>query len=131
VRITTIRQRPRSRSHPPIAASGEPRPLAAEPGTTWTTICTSGGSTDTYDGVVVGPEPQDIGWSTVDTLHVQITITSGTPGDSQIIDTWYAEGTDLVVAQTSSVATSNEPRIGTVHYAETYEIRLTSLVPLG
>jgi hypothetical protein len=62
-------------------------------------------------------------------LHVQVTITDGTPSDSQIIDSWYLTGTDLVAVQTSAVATSNASQVGTVHYTETYEIRLTALTP--
>jgi len=109
--------------------TGAPRPIAAAPGTTWATTCTSGSATDTYNGAVVGTENQVVGTATVATLHVQVTITDGTPSDSQIIDTWYLTGTDLVVAQTSTVATSNASQVGTVHYAETYEIHLTSLTP--
>ena len=109
--------------------TGAPRPLTAAAGTTWTTTCTSDSTTDTYDGVVVGNEEQSVGTSSVDTLHVQVTITDGTPSNSQIIDTWYLTGTDLVVVQTSTVATSNASQVGTVHYAETYAIHLTSLTP--
>jgi hypothetical protein len=109
--------------------TGAPRPLAASAGTAWSTECVSGSTTDTHHGVVVGAEQQTVGTTTVDTLHVQVTIISATPSDSQLIDTWYLAGTDLVVAQTSTVATSNESQIGTVHYAENYEIHLTSLTP--
>lgn len=111
--------------------SGDARPVAAAAGTTWTTTCTGETSTDTFHGVVVGSESQQVGSSAVATMHVRVTITDGNPTDSQVIDTWYSAGTDLVVAQTSTAATSNDTAIGTVHYAETYEIRLTSLTPLG
>jgi hypothetical protein len=106
--------------------TGAPRPLAAAAGTT---TCTSGSTTETRDGVVVGTEEQAVGAASVDTLHVQVTITDGTPSDSQIIDSWYLTGTDLVAVQTSTVATSNASQVGTVHYTETYEIRLTALTP--
>jgi hypothetical protein len=109
--------------------TGAPRPLAAAAGTTWSTTCTSGSATDTDDGVVVGTEEQVVGTASVDTLHVRVTITDQTPSDSQIIDTWYRTGTDLVVVQTSTLATTNATQVGTVHYAETYAIRLTSLTP--
>jgi len=51
--------------------------------------------------------------------------------NSQTIDTWYLDGSDLVVAQTGDVATSNDSPIGTVHYVERYSIHLTSLTPLS
>ena len=109
--------------------SGAPRPLEAAGGTTWSTTCTSGSTTNTYDGLVVGTEKQPVGTSSIDTFHVRVTITDDKPSDSQIIDTWYVPSTDLVVAQTSTVATTNDAQVGTVHYAETYEIHLTSLTP--
>jgi hypothetical protein len=111
--------------------TGAPRPLAAVAGTTWTTKCISGSATNIYDGVVVGNELQNVGASTVDTLHVRINIIDDTPSDSQVIDTWYLTESDLVVAQTSTSATSNTSPIGTVHYAENYEMHLASLTPLS
>ena len=93
------------------------------------TLFSSDSTTDTYDGVVIGNEEQAVGTSTVDTLHVRVTITDDKPSDSQIVDTWFLTGTDLVVSQTSTVATSNASQVGTVRYAETYEIHLTSLTP--
>lgn len=110
---------------------GAPRPLSAATGATWSTSCTSGSATNTIEGVVVGIESQVVGSSNVDAVHVRVSITNDSPSDSQIIDTWYLAGTDLVVAQTSIVATSNASQVGTVHYAETYEIHLTSLTPLS
>jgi hypothetical protein len=112
------------------ACEGQQRPLDAAAGTTWSTTCASGSTSDRYDGVVIGTERQTVDTSTVDTLHVRVTITGDAPSDHQIIDTWYLAGADLVVAQTATVATSNDSEIGTVHYAETYEIHLTSLTPL-
>jgi hypothetical protein len=109
--------------------TGAARPLAAAAGTTWTTTCISGSTTATYDGVVVGTEERAVGTANVNTLHVQVTITDDTLSNSQIIDTWYRTGTDLVVVQTSTAATSNASQVGTVRYAETYEIHLTSLTP--
>jgi len=110
--------------------SGDARPLTATAGTTWTATCTGATSTDTFHGVVVASESQQVGSSAVPTTHVRVTITNDNPADNQVIDTWYFTGSDLVVAQTSTAATSNDTQIGTVHYAETYEIHLTSLTPL-
>ena len=56
--------------------TGEPRPLDAAPGTTWTTECTKQrgtddvGSVDTWSGVVVGPETATVEGETVDVDHV-------------------------------------------------------------
>ncbi len=111
--------------------TGAPRPLAAAAGTTWSKTCVNGSAIDTYDGVVIGTEPQVVGTTTVDTLHVRVTITDDVSPDLQVIDTWYLAGTDLVVVQTSTAATTNDSPVGTVNYDETYGIRLSSLTPLG
>ena len=109
--------------------TGAARPLAAAATVTWTKVCTIGSRASTYVGLVIGTEQQTVGSSTVETLHVRISITDDTPSDRQQIDTWYLTGTDLVVAQTSTVTTSNKTQVGTVHYAEAYSIRLMSIVP--
>ena len=53
----------------------------------------------------------------------------GDPTDHQVIDTWYQEGTDLVVRRTSRIATSSSSPVGLVHYDEAYQIDLQSLTP--
>lgn len=110
--------------------SGDARPFDAAAGTTWTTLCTNGDGPETHSGVVLGAEPMTVGTSPVDTVHVRVTITGDITTDRQVIDTWYLRGSDLVIAQTSTAATSNDTVVGTVHYEERYEIRLTSLTPL-
>lgn len=110
--------------------SGDPRPLNAAPGTTWTFSCTEGGEVQAITGTVVGPESRTVGGEQVDTLHVQTSIDDGDAGDSQVTDTWYLAGTDLIVNQRGANATTNPSPVGDVHYREDYEISLTSLTPL-
>lgn len=110
--------------------TGESRPVDAPPGTTWTTSCVQGDDTDVYDGTVIGTETQQVDGQDVPTMHVRVAITTSEPSDVQTIDTWYQAGSDLVIAQTASAATTNPSPIGAVHYTENYEIRLTSLTPL-
>lgn len=109
---------------------GEARPLDADPGTTWTFTC-SDGVVDTYTGEVVGRERLAVGGVEVDALHVRVSIDNGYPQDVQLTDSWYLLGTDLLLAQTASNDTTNPSPVGDVHYTERYEIRLTSLDPLG
>jgi hypothetical protein len=109
--------------------SGAPRPVDAASGTAWVTSCVNGSSTDTYKGVVIGTERRTVGSKSVGTTHVRITIVNRTPSDRQVIDTWYLTGSDLVVAQTASAATSNDTQLGIVHYNEAYSITLVSLTP--
>jgi hypothetical protein len=110
--------------------NGDPRPFGAPAGTAWTTLCVNGTAPETHSGVVLGAETMTVGTTTVDAVHVRVTITDDITPDHQVIDTWYLRGSDLVVAQTSTAATSNDTVLGTVHYEEMYEIHLTSLTPL-
>jgi len=111
---------------------GASRPIAAagSTGATWATTCTSGTTVEVHDGVVIGADTIEVGTVAVATLHVRVTISDATASDTQTIDTWYLQDSDLVVAQTAASATTNSSPIGDVHYVEAYEIRLTSLTPL-
>jgi hypothetical protein len=110
--------------------TGDARPVDAPAGTTWTETCTEDGDTETRHGQVVGTEPQQVGGQTVQTLHVRVDITNAYPNDTQVVETWYLAGTDLVVAQQAHAGTTNPSPIGDVHYDEAYEIHLDSLTPL-
>jgi hypothetical protein len=111
--------------------SGDPRPVDAPPGTSWTFTCLQGDVPDVYTGIVVGVEPRQVGGRTVDTLHVRVSVDNGIPVDVQTIDTWYLLGTDLTVAETRASDTTNPSPVGDVHYTERYEINLTSLDPVA
>ncbi len=110
--------------------TGEARPRNAPAGATWTTTCTQGDRSDVYNGMVVGTETLTVGDSSVETMHVRVTITTDRPTDSQVTDTWYLAGGDLVIAQTAANSTSNDTIVGVVGYTEHYEIHLTSLTPI-
>ena len=110
---------------------GQPRPLGAAAGTTWTTRCMDGDETATWTGTVVGAETATVRDEQVDVEHVVVTIDDGDARDSQRIETWYQAGTDLVVRRISDIATTEGSPVGDVHYTEHYEIALDSLSPLG
>lgn len=109
--------------------TGEPRPLRAPAGTVWTFACGDDDSHDAATGTVIGAEQRWVGGERVDTIHVRVAIDNGTPSDTQVIDTWYLGGRDLIVAETARRVTSSDSVVGTVHYREEYRIELTSLVP--
>jgi hypothetical protein len=117
--------------------SGDPRPLDAPDGTTWTAECTKQqgtndvGTVDEWRGAVVGRETVTVGSEDVDTEHVTVSIVAVDPRDTQVIDTWYRAGTDLVVRRTASIATTSASPVGDVHYLEHYELTLDSLTPVG
>ncbi len=110
---------------------GQPRPLGAAAGTTWTARCVDGDETATWTGTVVGAETATVGGEQVDVEHVVVTIDDGDARDSQRTETWYLAGTDLVVRRISDITTTEGSPVGDVHYTEHYEISLDSLSPLG
>lgn len=79
---------------------------------------------------MVGSEQRTVGTTSVDTLHVRVTVAGVTSTGIQIIDTWYLDGSDLVVAQIATAASANDSPVGTVNYAEASSIELVSLDPL-
>jgi hypothetical protein len=112
------------------ACSGDPRPVGASAaGATWTTTCTGAEETVVHHGTVIGVEGVDVGGATERTVHVTDVEDDGDATDHQVIDTWYQEGTDLVVRRTSRIATSSSSPVGVVHYGEAYQIGLQSLTP--
>ncbi len=111
---------------------GDPRPLDAPPGTTWTLVCNeSKGEVETYLGTVVGEQGVVIGGVSVAAEHVRIVIDDGDRRDAQAMDSWFRVGTDLLLKETAHNATVNSSPIGNVNYREDYTIQLTSLEPLG
>ena len=109
--------------------TGDARPARAEFGRTWSFVCRQGDEVDRYDGVVVGVERLVVAQRTVEALHVRVSIDNGTVGDSQVTDSWYLMGSDLLLAQTGANDTTNPSPVGDVHYTERYEMQLTDLVP--
>jgi hypothetical protein len=108
--------------------TGDPRPVGAAPGTTWTAHCRLGDAPTTWTGRVLGAAAIPVGGREIPTERVVVTIDDGT-GDVQRTETWYRRGTDLVVRRVVDNATTNPSVVGDVHYREHYEITLTSLTP--
>lgn len=109
--------------------AGAPRPVAASTGSRWTTTCGRDGETAVWSGEVLEPTEIEVGGEAVPVDHVVITVDNGDPDDSQRTETWYRAGTDLVVRRVVDNATVESSPVGDVHYAEHYEITLTSLTP--
>lgn len=112
---------------------GEPRPVAGSPGETWSFTCRHVGDEEleVVSGTVIGIEAREVDGVSVETLHVRLVIDPGTSDDSQVTDSWYLLGSDLLIAQTEANATTESTVVGEVHYVEQYKIELTSLEPLA
>lgn len=108
---------------------GEPRPIGAPVGTTWTTTCARDGETAVWQGEVLEPGELDVGGVAVAVEHVVVTIDNGDPNDHQRTETWYRAGTDLVVRRIADNATVEGSPIGDVHYTERYQLELVDLTP--
>jgi hypothetical protein len=111
--------------------AGDPRPIDAPAGTTWTLDCKeSNGDFEDNHGTVVGLDHVDVRGTSVTALHVRVVIDDGDVHDAQVMDSWYCLGTDLLLKETAHNATANPSPIGSVNYREDYSIQLTSLEPL-
>jgi hypothetical protein len=110
--------------------SGDPRPLGAPAGTTWTTTCRRDGEIGVWTGEVLDPETTIlVDGDSVAAEHVVWTIDNGDPDDVVRIETWFMAGTDLVLRRAAVATTVEGSPVGDVHYGEIYEITLRSLTP--
>jgi hypothetical protein len=112
------------------ACAGDPRPIGADPDTTWTFECAEDDSVTPWVGRALGNPTIDVSGTAVPTNHVLLLTPDDPDGDDMRIETWYAAGTDLIVREIGSRRTTDPSPIGDVHYEEQYEIVLTSLEPL-
>jgi hypothetical protein len=109
--------------------SGDPRPLVAEAGTTWTVVCARSGEHSTWSGRVLAPETITVDGTDVATDHVVWEIDNGDDRDRQRTETWYLAGTDLVVKRVIDNHTIEGSVVGDVTYTESAELLLQSLTP--
>lgn len=114
---------------PPISTRGEP-------GESWEGVCTreAGSNVAAAERVLrheaVGYETLEVGGEQVETLHLRSrSIGTGASLSEDATETWILPGTLLIVRQTSSISSTTQSRIGSVHYYEEYEITLVSLQP--
>jgi hypothetical protein len=112
---------------------GDPRPLDADPGTTWTTVCRmEDRTTSTFTGEVVERTTLAVAGAPVDVLHVRIAAdVVGESTGQQVVEGWYRVTDGLPVREQLSIATKQETVIGTTNFTEEYTIELQSLDPLS
>jgi hypothetical protein len=105
-------------------------PRDAKPGSTWTTVCRSNDAVGTTAVRAVGYEDVVVGGTRVRAFHFHSTteVTGATRG-SQTYDDWMVQSTGLLVRRISSNDARTPSPVGTAHYQEHYELRLTSLTP--
>ncbi len=92
--------------------------------------CRSADTTETGSTSVEAPETLLVGTTSVPTLHLRTTATeTGASRGTVVEDRWLEERTGLPVRLTATIRTSNSSPVGDVTFAESYDLRLTSLEP--
>lgn len=99
------------------------------PGRTFSGTCRSDDTVVTLTVRVVGESTVAIGSRSVQAIHVRVdgTLTGSTRGTTQREEWFTKEG--LLLRGTGTTETDRDTSPGTVHYSETFDIRLESLEP--
>ena len=98
----------------------------------WTYRCANDARTEIWTVEVTGTESLPVAGT--DAPAVRVRVVSSLTGDSigtSETETWYLEGTSLVLKRVVSRTSINESLVGDVTYTEQYEIELVSLLPRG
>ena len=113
--------------------SGEPRPLDAEPGTTWQMVCRiEDRDTSTYTGTVMARTSVTIGGVAVPALHVRYdVVVEGVSTGTQTIEGWYRLTDGLPLRETTTTNTSQDTPVGRSGFEERSTIELMSLTPMS
>jgi hypothetical protein len=113
------------------ACTGDPRPLDAEPGTTWSMVCrVDDRDTSTYTGTVIGQTSVVVGGTVVPALHVRYDIeVVGVSTGSQTVEGWYRTTDGLPLREVLATTTEQQTVIGTTSFEERSTIELVSVTP--
>jgi len=113
--------------------SGEPRPLDAEPGTTWTMICNvADRDTSSYVGTVVERATMSIGGVEVPALHIWYdVVVTGVSTGTHAVDGWYRTTDGLPLREIIATSTSQDTPVGRSGFEEQSTIELISLTPMS
>lgn len=104
-------------------------PYRPRPGSSSTGTCRSDDTRVALTARVLDVSPMTVGGRTVTAIHVEVvgTLTGSTRGSTHR-EEWFTS-TGLLLRGTGSTDTDRDTSAGTVHYTETYDVRLTSLDP--
>jgi hypothetical protein len=105
-------------------------PVRPATGQKWTMHCRSEDTTSVSRGEVIGVEDLDVGGRKVSTVHVRLVSTlRGDSNGTRSADAWLLPSNGLMVRTIARARISARSVLGNVHYAEDYELNLTSLDP--
>lgn len=101
-----------------------------EPGSSWSTECTSSDTAEVFRFLVTGAETLVIGGESVDTVHVRVVSeTSGKTQGASSVEQWLRPEDGLIVRWTVVDNSTTSSQIGDVAYHEEAEIVLRSVNP--
>ena len=97
---------------------------------TWTYTCSNEDRTEVYEVEGLGADTLTVEGEPVPVFHVRVmsSLSRGSEGTADV-ETWYLQGSSLVVRRVVTRLSMNDSAIGTVTYRETYEINLLSGAP--
>jgi hypothetical protein len=111
--------------------TGDPRPLDAESGTTWSMVCRVGErDTSTYTGTVTERTSVVVGETVVPALHVRYEVeVVGVSTGTQTVEGWYRTTDGLPLREVLTTSTEQQTVIGTTSLEERSTIELVSVTP--
>lgn len=110
---------------------GDPRPLDAPAGSTWTMTCRMDDrTTSTFRATVVERTTLPVDGTGVPVLHVRYDVeVTGESNGTQEIESWYRTTDGLVVREQLATTTVQSTAIGDATFEEVYTIDLLTLTP--
>ena len=110
---------------------GEPRPLDAPPGATWTMTCRMGDRTTTsFTGTAIERTTLTVAGTEIPVLHLRYEVdVVGESTGHQSVEGWYRTTDGLPVREQLTIATKQDTVIGTTNFDESYTIDLLTPTP--
>lgn len=110
---------------------GDPRPLDAPTGTTWSMTCRMGDrTTSSFSGTVLDRTTLTVADRPVPVLHLRYDVdVVGESTGSQVVEGWYRTTDGLPVREQLTISTRQSTIIGTTNFDENYTIELLTPTP--
>lgn len=110
---------------------GDPRPLDAPAGTTWTMTCRMADRTTTsFTGTVIEQTTLTVAGTEIPVLHLRYEVdVVGESTGHQAVEGWYRTTDGLPVREHLTIATKQDTVIGTTNFDEDYTIDLLTPTP--
>jgi hypothetical protein len=110
---------------------GDPRPLDAPAGTTWSMTCRTGDrTTSSFTGTVLARTTLTVADISIPVLHLRYDVdVVGESTGTQVVEGWYRTTDGLPVREQLTISTRQPTVIGTTNFDEAYTIELLTPTP--